>query len=331
MIRKPVELGIKGRATLTLSYKSRTIERPLRDIDAILVIGSKVKISSALPPVLASQNIPLSILAEDTVAILMNPVITRYNTYRIRQYTIEKCEALTIALEYIKAKITGMINILKYYRRRIPSIKEPPKPTGDTEKYETNIRIWESTASSTLWPELIAHLKEKYLKELHTKYNFRGRRPRHPDPFNKTLSVMYAVLYTLATKALIAAGLDPTYGFLHRTRYSTPLTFDYTEMFKPIAMQATIDLINHTGVPEIGEDGELTRETINKAIAKLYEYLTLKHKDIRRTPYQQIHLKAFCLAKYLEGKCRKERLTVAWNRALYRNHTKTSQTRLVEK
>lgn len=129
---------------------------------------------------------------------------------------------------------------------------------------------------------------------------------------------MYAVLYSLATKALISAGLDPTYGFLHRTRYSTPLTFDYTEMFKPVAIHATLQLLARQGLPRLNRYGELGTEDTNNAITQLYEHLTLRHKDTKRSLYQLIYLKAFRLADYLRGKCRKELLTVVYNRYTYR-------------
>jgi len=318
VVRKADELTIKGRSTLIIKHGDKIIERALRDIDSILIIGRKVKISSKLPPVLALHNIPLAIISMDSIAILTNPISIRYNNYRLLQYTLPKTKALNIALQYIKARIQGMKNIIIYYRKNPPQIPSPPKYIDDNNLFEEKIRLWESTAASILWPDLIKLVKTKYLDTLVKEYGFMGRKPRHPDPFNKTLSVMYAVLYSLATKALIAAGLDPTYGFLHRTRYSTPLTFDYTEMFKPIAIHATIDMINNEVLPEIGEDGELTRKSINNAIKYLYKYLTLKHKDTRKTPYQQIYLKAFCLAKHLEGKCSQKLLTVTWNRLQYR-------------
>ncbi len=130
------------------------------------------------------------------------------------------------------------------------------------------------------------------------------------------------MFYSLAAKALIAAGLDPTYGFLHRSRYSTPLTFDYVEMFKPVAIEATIDLVNREGLPALSEDGELTRDGVNAAIKYMYQYLTLKHKDTGRSVYQQIFLKAFRLAKYLEGESRLEALTFTWDRRQYRQPKK---------
>ncbi|MCE4601376.1 MAG: CRISPR-associated endonuclease Cas1 [Desulfurococcales archaeon] len=322
VIRSKATLKIKGRATLVIKIGDRISEKALRDIDSVLVIGSGISIDSAVPPSLSLHNIPLAILAKDSISILMNPIVTRYNNYRRLQYQLDKIKALSIALRYIEAKIKGMINILKYHGVEPPNIPAPPQDIEDADTYEAEIRLWESTASSLLWSNLQSLLDPNILEKLHIEYSFKGRKPRHPDPFNKTLSVMYATIYSLTTKALIAAGLDPTYGFLHRTRYSTPLTFDYSEMFKPIAIEATISLINNEGLPELDE-GELTRPWVNTAIKYLYDYLTLKHKDTKKTPYQHLYLKAFCLAKHLEGKCREDRLTVVWSRAQYRRRKRT--------
>ena len=210
------------------------------------------------------------------------------------------------------------INIIIYKRVKVPQLPEPPKIQPDPENYEKAIRLWESISSNILWDSIQHVLKPELLLELKTKYGFTGRKPRHSDPFNKTLSVMYAVLYALGTKALLAAGLDPTHGFLHRTRYSTPLTFDYTEMFKPIAIQATIEQINTEGLPTLARDEELDKKSVNKAIKWLYKYLTMKHNKTKKTPYQYIFLKAYCLARYLENKCRKNRLTIIWSRRNYK-------------
>lgn len=320
VVRRAERLSVKGRSTVVISLGGRTVERGLRDIDAIMVIGSKVLIESSLPPVLAFHNIPLTVLSMDSIAILYNPVATRYNNYRRLQYTIDKCKALTIALEYIKSRISGMENVLKYLRAEhlVPHIPEPPERCEEPDTFEDRVRSWEAVSSHALWSGLARVIDGKVLKELKTRYGFSGRKPRHPDPFNKTLSVMYATLYSLGTKALAAAGLDPTYGFLHKARYSTPLTFDYIEMFKPIAIQATIELVNTQGLPELGPDKELTREWVNRSIKQLYSYLTLKHRRTGKTPYQQIMLKAYTLARHLEGKAGLPALTITWNRSEYR-------------
>jgi len=317
VIRSEAELNVKGRAALKIARESEEREVPLRDIDAVLIIGEKVKIHAGVPPVLALHNIPLAILAKDYVSMLYNPVLTKYNNYRKLQYQLNRTNALYIAQRYVESKIQGMVNILKYYRENIPELMPPPEPVNDPDTYEREIRAWESLSSNFLWDSVFNLIAQKHREVLKELYKVTGRKPRSSDPFNKTLSTMYSVLYSLATKALLAAGLDPTYGFLHRTRYSTPLTFDYTEQFKPIAIQAAIDMINREGLPQIGEDGELTRESVNESIKWLYNYLTLKHSKTKKTPYQYIFLKAYRLAEYLEGRCPESRLAIVWDRRSY--------------
>jgi CRISPR-associated protein Cas1 len=322
VIRRRGKLKMKSRSVLQLQHKrgEKTIirEYPVRDLDSVLVIGSNVYIDSGAISVLATLNIPIASIAKDSIGILYNPIVILNSNYRMLQYSIEKTRALDIAKSYIESKVLGMRNILQYYNVHPPTLPEPPTTVEDPETYEYRIRLWESQTSNKLWNKIITLIDRPTLEELRNRYAFAGRRPRHPDPFNKTLSVMYAALYSLATKALIAAGLDPTYGFLHRTRYSTPLTFDYTEMLKPIAIQATIDLVNTEGLPTLAEDGELDRNSVNNAIKWLYKYLTMKHQKTKKTPYQYIFLKAYCLAKHLEGKCRKDRLTTIWDRRRYK-------------
>ena len=321
VLRRRGRVKMKSRSVLQLQYEEgRTVVReyPVRDLDAVLVLGKGLYIESSAVSVLSSMNVPMAVVAGDSVGVLLNPVIVASPNYRRLQYTVDRVRAIEIALEYIKSKVGGMINVLRYHGAEAPAVPAPPAPAGDAEVFEQEVRSWESQASSVLWDRLVLLLRPQVLSELRARYGFLGRRPRRPDPFNKTLSVMYAILYALGTRALLAAGLDPTYGLLHRTRYSTPLTFDYVEMFKPVAVEATIGMLNSGGLPELDEDGELVREHVNQAVKALYEYLTLEHKDTRRSIYRQIYLKAFCLASYLEGKCRKEWLTVTWDRSQYR-------------
>lgn len=322
VLRGVDEVTVSSRSTVVIKSGDRVFERALRDVDAVLVVGSGIKISSSLPPVLALHGIPLSILAKGHVAVLLNPVGTKYNNYRALQYTLPKNKALAIALEYLKSRVRGMASIVRNRGGRLPALPEPPDPAlyEDPARLESDIRSWEAAASNTLWDEVFKLLDPSAARELRERYGFAGRKPGHPDPLNKAISAMYAVLYTLSTKALVAAGLDPTYGFLHRTQYSVPLAFDYAEAFKPLAVEAALDLVNEEGLPTLSEDGDLDKDSLNKAMKRLYRYLSAKHRETGKTPYQQIHLKAFCLAKHLEGKCSREKLAFTWDKKRYIIH-----------
>ena len=289
VIRRKGRIKMKSRSVLQLQYEDeegKTVVReyPVRDLDAVLVLGGGLYIESSAVSALSSMNVPVAVVARDSVGVLLNPVIVASPNYRRLQYTIDRARALEIALEYIKSKVGGMINVLKYHGAGAPEVPGPPAPAGDPEEFEREIRSWESRASNALWDRLVLLLRPQVLGELRARYGFLGRRPGRPDPFNKTLSVMYAVLYALGTRALLAAGLDPTYGFLHRTRYGTPLTFDYAEMFKPVAVEATISALNSGGLPRArrgrgAEEG--ARQPGHKGLVRLLDARAQGHGEDR--------------------------------------------------
>ncbi len=65
---------------------------------------------------------------------------------------------------------------------------------------------------------------------------FQGRNRRPPrDPFNALLSFGYALLYRDCMNALLAVGLDPSFGFMHTPRSAAyPLALDMMDLFRLI-------------------------------------------------------------------------------------------------
>ncbi len=75
-------------------------------------------------------------------------------------------------------------------------------------------------------------------------YNFhwehRNRRPPL-DPVNAMLSFGYAILAKDCTVALMAAGLDPYWGFYHEPRHGRPaLALDLMEEFRPLIVDSVV-------------------------------------------------------------------------------------------
>ncbi len=64
--------------------------------------------------------------------------------------------------------------------------------------------------------------------------NFKGRNKRPPtDPCNSLMSLTYTLLYKEASKALFAAGLDPSIGFYHQASYNRQsLACDLVELLR---------------------------------------------------------------------------------------------------
>ncbi|NPA76406.1 MAG: CRISPR-associated endonuclease Cas1 [Candidatus Diapherotrites archaeon] len=72
--------------------------------------------------------------------------------------------------------------------------------------------------------------------------SFRGRRRRPPpDPVNAALSYGYAILLSLATSALLAAGIHPEIGIIHSTGRRRPaLALDLMEEFRVAVVDAPV-------------------------------------------------------------------------------------------
>lgn len=81
-------------------------------------------------------------------------------------------------------------------------------------------------------------------------FDFEGRNRRPPrDPVNALLSFAYALLVRDTRIALLAAGFDPTVGFLHQPRPGRPaLALDLMEEFRPLVADSVVLTVINTEV-----------------------------------------------------------------------------------
>lgn len=269
------------------SYK----EVNIRDIEAIVVMGSKTKVEAGVVSLLSRYNIPVSLVNWLGVSILTTPVVTLYSETRRAQYMLNDDEKAEIMLRILVAKFRGFTNILKYHE------KEAPEMNVNEGLVKCDLLRWEATTSRRYWQLLFDLIPGDLMDELQEKYGFQGRKPRAKDPLNQSISVLYATLYSIASRALLASGLDPTHGLHHKTRYSVPLVYDYAEMYKPIAVHAVIKLIRRTGrLPRLDEDGYLDKESLNLLLREFFNIMKARIRGTRLTPHRAVYLNAFRLA-----------------------------------
>lgn len=140
-----------------------------------------------------------------------------------------------------------------------------------------------------------------------------GRSKRPPkDPFNATLSFLYSLLYKSVRQAIIAVGLDPSFGFYHTPRSSAePLVLDLMELFRVSLCDMTlIGSINRKSW--IDEDFEITKNKVwlsesgRKKATQLYETRlddTWKHPVVNYSLsyYRMIELEVRLLEKEWSG------------------------------
>ena len=174
---------MKSRSVLQLQYEEgRTVVReyPVRDLDAVLVLGKGLYIESSAVSVLSSMNVPMAVVAGDSVGVLLNPVIVASPNYRRLQYTVDRVRAIEIALEYIKSKVGGMINVLRYHGGESPEVPGPPRRPG-TPRWSSlplMLSLGLSEGRRPAFHELLVYVPRQPKVERHVLASFQLGQPR---------------------------------------------------------------------------------------------------------------------------------------------------------
>lgn len=87
-------------------------------------------------------------------------------------------------------------------------------------------------------------------RDFSTEWDFAHRNRRPPrDPVNAMLSFAYAILVKELTVAILAEGLDPSWGLYHRPRHGRPaLALDLMEEFRPLIADSALLTAVNTGM-----------------------------------------------------------------------------------
>lgn len=139
----------------------------------------------------------------------------------------------------------------------------------------------------------------------------RNRRPPK-DPINAMLSFGYALLAKETTVALLAEGLDPYWGFMHRPRHGRPaLALDLMEEFRPLVVDSAVLSAINTGMVTATDfvtsmAGCAMKDCARKALIRAYELrldqmVTHPIFDYRCSWRAVIRVQAKLLAKTLRG------------------------------
>lgn len=146
--------------------------------------------------------------------------------------------ALTIARALVRAKIVNARGLLRRSGGRTRALSELRRLALRAESASGRPELLgtEGAAAAAFYaelPNLIAPARR-------AAFPWDGRRRRPPaDPINALLSYLYAVVAGECAAAALAAGLDPTIGFLHAERPGRPaLGLDLLEPFRPLIADA---------------------------------------------------------------------------------------------
>ena len=307
----------KRGSTIVVSIPKRDSQRnivwesqsiPLLDLELLIIVGSRVRLSSGVALMLSEANVPVIIHSRRSDCLLMNPFNVRIAEARRKLYNIVENPSwrVSIGRNFIEGKLSGLANLVRYlaYKdiekgidakwilKEIASIEELRKNEINNIRNVDGLRLYEAKWSKKLWELLVTFVPNEY--------EFTGRDPKSKDPINSAISYAYAIIYGLCTHALIASGLDPYVGIIHSERAGkTSLTYDFSEMFKPIAVHAVI-VASRLANLSIDKNGYLTKKSLEIITRNLHRLLKRKHRKWKYSAKGEIYAKAWELRQNIE-------------------------------
>ena len=151
--------------------------------------------------------------------------------YRMAQYDTFRDETKRQYLQnqLISAKIKSQLNLLKLIGSSVVSLPEQ-----------------EHTASQIYFREFAKFIPEKYGFESRNQSQIRNSKNNATDVINALLNYGYSVLAGEISKFVCGMGLDPYFGFMHKSHTGfQPLVYDLIEPFRWLVDYTVFQIANH--------------------------------------------------------------------------------------
>jgi CRISP-associated protein Cas1 len=216
-------------------------KHPIRQLDAVVLHGYAQMTTQAIN-LCVDNDVAVHWLTMSGRHVASLTATAGQVQRRLRQYRALSDEAncLRLARALVHAKVEGqhryllrgsrgdaegrdaMLPDLVPLRSALASIANAPD--------RDSLRGLEGSAAVGYFRGLARLINPTVPETLH--YSIRSRRPPM-DRFNAILSYGYGLLHTSVTRAILAAGLEPSLGFLHTPRSAAyPLVLDVMELFR---------------------------------------------------------------------------------------------------
>jgi CRISPR-associated protein Cas1 len=158
---------------------------------------------------------------------------------RIAQYeALKNDKGLTIAKEFVLAKISGYNEVLKKYGLRsldyYPFSQDVKNLDGNLEEVRSRLMSYEGRYSRQYFNQIFSLFNENLRPEVRKTY-------KAYDGVNNVLNLGYAVLFWKIQLALYVAKLEPYLGYLHHIAWGLPsLILDFQELYRYLIDDFTI-------------------------------------------------------------------------------------------
>lgn len=311
-------VGKEGESLVVSKSKQRLAKVRLLDVSQLVLCGS-ISVSPAALHLLCEAGIPVIHLSMGHWFYGLTTGVTLRNAFdRAAQYRKAEDPVFRLGLSraFVLAKASNQRTLLKRNHKGVEGgvfdeMAHLIQLAGTAESIEALLG-YEGNVARLYFGNLGAMLRPRSAGDW-PAFEFTRRQRRPPrDPVNSLLSFSYALLVKECAVALLAAGLDPYWGFFHRPRHGRPaLALDLMEEFRPIlADSAVITAINNGMVDR--SDFEVTpagctmtaggRKALIRAFeGRLDQLATHPLFDYRCSWRRLISLQASLLARTLRG------------------------------
>lgn len=238
--RRDIRLDVEaGRLLIHHPDATKATSLPLSQLEAVILLAH-TELSSRVLQQFTQQGIRLVVLAGrgQQAITLTEPYRHGHAQRRIQQYalSLDAEWQLQAACRLLRAKLQRQWRQLYRWQQQRP---EHSHPLHKARQQIASLRLglmaatdhasllgFEGAASAAYFSGMASVLPETL------GFKHRRRQPP-PDPVNALLSLSYTLLHSEALKALAAAGLDASLGFLHRPAWGREsLACDLIELFR---------------------------------------------------------------------------------------------------
>lgn len=263
-----------GPVKLSVRLEQLVIERP--DLETVTVpLGDIAAVCAAHPHVRYSQAVLAGLAAAGAVFVVCDrrqmptAMLLPLEGHCVQAERFRQQTALALPTrkrlwrQLVQAKIRAQGRTLQALHGEDAGLRQMAERVklGDPDNLEAQ-------ASQRYWPLL---------------FDDPGfRRKRDADDQNRSLNYGYGVLRALVARALVAAGLHPTFGLHHSNRYNAfALADDLMEPYRPLVDQAVASSVLEWGSKNLDQagkadvlDGLLGRFSFQNESRTLFDWLS---------------------------------------------------------
>ncbi|BCD68552.1 type II CRISPR-associated endonuclease Cas1 [Nitratiruptor sp. YY09-18] len=216
-ITKPCKLRIKN-GNLVIEDETMRVKLSLSDIDSIIFEGDRFTLSAKVLAALSKHKVAALFCDE---YYMPTAILHPYHQSSLATETLKAQLSLPDDLcdrfwqEIIRVKILNQSAVLSYFAKEDQKLEKYAKQIRPGDPYRT-----EAKSARIYWKKLFNDLK---------------REANSLDVRNQALNYAYAILRSLITRDLSAAGFIPALGLWHDNRYNAfNLSDDLMEPFRPL-------------------------------------------------------------------------------------------------